>query len=343
MNALDSILFSSKGIGCRQAPNRVVANPVERNMGSEDGGVSDESLKVYEELARGRWGVVNVESTAATSNMGHRGPGAHALMLNCNTADSFRRLVDRFKNINQDALLFIQLSPGSFGLKEDLRAIPSEDITKAKLELVDAMLLAQQVGFDGVDCKQCHGSFPARLIARSNTRADEWGGSTVEARSQFVVQAVTKARNELTGKGLDEFIIGTRVSEIDVGNLVEILKVYESRLLFDFINVSISPLTNNAHAAFALSQSVKLMGIRSPVIASAGTDAISETHSFERVTDLMTGNLAPDFIGFGMQSIADPLMPMKLMRGEGHKVNWCNKCEGCIALFKNSKAVACVL
>jgi 2,4-dienoyl-CoA reductase-like NADH-dependent reductase (Old Yellow Enzyme family) len=85
------------------------------------------------------------------------------------------------------------------------------------------------------------------------------------------------------------------------------------------------------------------MGIGSPVIASAGTDAISETQSFDRVIDLMTGNLAPDFVGFGMQSIADPLMPLKLMRGEGHKVNWCNKCEGCIGEFKKSKAVVCVL
>jgi 2,4-dienoyl-CoA reductase-like NADH-dependent reductase (Old Yellow Enzyme family) len=338
----DGILFQPAAIGARVAPNRLVANPVERNMGGDDGGPSEEAISTYEELARGRWGVVFVESTAATAQMRYRGPGAHALILDRNTVGSFERLVERFKSANAEALLMIQLSPGAFGLDADAACLSYEDIETASAELREAILLAERAGFDGVDFKQCHGSLASRLIGKTNTRADEWGGTTVAEKAAFVTRTAVPVRRELADAGKNGFLIGTRVSELDLAYLRLMVGMYETQTPFDFINVSSSPLTNNAHALFALSQAVKLMGTTRPVIASGGTDAIFHTQSFQRVRDLMEGDLAPEFIGFGMQSLADPLMPAKLMDGRTDEIKWCNKCEGCVGLFSKAKAVVCV-
>ena len=78
-----------------------------------------------------------------------------------------------------------------------------------------------------------------------------------------------------------------------------------------------------------------------PIVCSGGTDATAEDRSLERVTDLLNRPLAPDFIGFGRQSIADPLFPRKTRDGDKESVRRCKKCNSCANLVFENKSVSC--
>ncbi len=46
----------------------------------------------------------------------------------------------------------------------------------------------------------------------------------------------------------------------------------------------------------------------------------------------LKSQLAPDFVGFGRQAIADPAIPEKLRQGRMDEINWCMRCNSCFRL-----------
>jgi len=343
MNTIKDSLFESVAVGSRVAANRFVVNPVERNNADTDGSPTDTTIDVYRRLAEGNWGIVIVESTTASEDPSHRGVGENGLLLNNRTFEGFRRLVEKFKIKNSETLLFLQLSPGNFGREEDINALSTEEIGTAQQALVTACILAEEAGFDGVDFKQCHDFLPARLLSKFNMRNDKWGGSSLNERSAFVRESIEQIRGHIKNRTGVDFIIGTRVSENDIAYLEKMIRLFETEVPFDFINISSfpSPYHFDANVLFPLSQTVKLMGTKLPVICSGGTDAIVEEKSLSRIYDLFAQRLAPDFIGFGRQSIADPLLPLKIKDDSIGKVRWCKKCSGCRELLHDQKIVFC--
>jgi 2,4-dienoyl-CoA reductase-like NADH-dependent reductase (Old Yellow Enzyme family) len=264
-------------------------------------------------------------------------------MLNADTADGFRMLVDSFRSTGSEALFIVQLSTGKYGSAEDHAGLSSDEILAAKRSLADACVLAAEAGFDGVDFKQCHDILPGRLLSRSNVREDRWGGSCLGERATFAREVVNEVRGRVRERGERRFIVGTRISETDVACLREMVLLFEKDLALDFINLSSYPwqYTFDANVLLPLSQTVKMMDPKAPVVCSGGTDATAGEGSLARVTDLLSRPLAPDFIGFGRQSVADPALPRKIMERRHDEVRWCRKCGGCTKLLFEQKPVRC--
>jgi 2,4-dienoyl-CoA reductase-like NADH-dependent reductase (Old Yellow Enzyme family) len=52
-------------------------------------------------------------------------------------------------------------------------------------------------------------------------------------------------------------------------------------------------------------------------------------HPVEQMRHVLHSRLAPDFVGFGRQAIADPLTPEKLRKNLSQEIDWCKRCFGC--------------
>jgi hypothetical protein len=48
-----------------------------------------------------------------------------------------------------------------------------------------------------------------------------------------------------------------------------------------------------------------------------------------------------DMVGLGRQSLADPLMPLKLMEGRESEIHYCTVCDNCLELLIQQSKVGC--
>jgi 2,4-dienoyl-CoA reductase-like NADH-dependent reductase (Old Yellow Enzyme family) len=214
------VLFSQHRVGPRLVRNRFVAQAMEASDAAADGGVSERALARYLRLARGRWGMVFVEATSVTPTSLARLDG---LQLNESTLPSFTNLVARFKEINPDGLLLIQLThsgglshpqtdrttstPGREGV---LRPLSGHEIERIRQQFIAAAHLAAEAGFDGIDFKVCHGYLGTELLRPANTRDDQWGGSFTN-RSRFWRTAIEEIQRGLL-RSWPDFILGSRMT-----------------------------------------------------------------------------------------------------------------------------------
>lgn len=367
------MLFSSCAIGAKIAPNRLVSQPMESNDGDIGGAASERTIARYQNLARGNWGIVVVESLAVM-------PGAAAcpygLVICRKTLDSFKRLVEAFKSVNNETLLFFQIthsglkSYSPFPLKsiwpddpEGRQSFSSDEIEKIRQAFVEGVLLAEEAGADGADFKLCHGYFGTEMLRPRNTRTDKWGGS-FENRLRFFREAMTEIQSRLTRH---DFVLGSRISMYEglrggcgtagpdelIEDLHETNQLIQcmDELGLDYVNVSAGdpkittamaiptkPSKEFVLAHFRYTKLAKKISGSLKVIGSAYSTLQREAHVYaeEHVRKGYT-----NFVGFGRQALADPLYPMKLQHGE--QVNYCIACSGCGRLIERQQHSGCVV
>jgi len=243
----------------------------------------------------------------------------------------FKRLVREVKEINPEIVLMIQLSTGSPGNGyQNFMKFPSEEISRLLAHMIKGGVLAAEAGFDGMDFKHCHGHLTFQLLREANTRRDEWGGETVKQRARFAIEAVQGIREGLAQAGKEDFMVGARVSEPEVANLLDIVEVLDKDLCMDFISVSSSTGMYNADTISVLTQVVKMAKPRAAVMQAGFTSYLAKDgNPLDKMREALQSKLAPDFVGFGRQAIADPLTPKKLAEGQFDEINWCKRCDGC--------------
>jgi 2,4-dienoyl-CoA reductase-like NADH-dependent reductase (Old Yellow Enzyme family) len=100
------------------------------------------------------------------------------------------------------------LVDGLFGIPADLPVITDAEIEALIEDFIRAAGRAQQIGFDFVDIKHCHGYFGHELLS-AHTRPGSYGGS-LENRTRFLREIVTGIRREFP-----ELNIGVRLSAFD--------------------------------------------------------------------------------------------------------------------------------
>ena len=200
----------------KTAPNRLVAQAMEINGATEDGRVTPEIVQRYVDLARGEWGIVFVEAISITPDHMARERG---LVISQDRLDGYKRLVDRFKKINDRSLILFQLTHSgrmSGDFSRPVSAYGDEDselpvLTEGELDAVtrdavSACVLARDAGADGVDLKACHGYLGGELLRPGNTRRDSYGGSA-ENRARMITESIREVKNLHP-----DFLVGTRVS-----------------------------------------------------------------------------------------------------------------------------------
>ncbi|MGB4406878.1 MAG: hypothetical protein WBI82_08480 [Sphaerochaeta sp.] len=365
-------LFTHATIGSRIAKNRFVSQPMEGNDANE-GKVSPRTLQRYKKLAQGNWGIIIVEALSINANSLAR---KNQLVLNESTLPSFKNLIAEMKTIDPDTLILLQITHSGrksgkdfshptalYAPKPDEHLLTTEEIQQIQNEFIHAVLLAEQTGADGVDFKLCHGYLGCEFLRPANIREDKWGGS-LENRTRFFREAIIAIRKELTS---DTFILGSRISYYEgirggcgtatpddpVEDLEEMDAVISmmAELNFDYINVSAgipgvtSEITRPTSTSkwfylhqFRYARRTRRFAGSMKVIGSAFS-VLQEDSLAAGVENIERGDI--DFVGWGRQTLADPLFPKKVLLQES--VDYCKLCSGCSRLMVKQEPVRCIM
>lgn len=209
-------------IGKKEAPNRIVFQPMECNDADATGDPSDLSIKRYRRFAEGGAGIIFTESLTITSESRAR---KSQLSITEQNAKGLELLIKEMREVNGDSLILFQLNQSGqlseaafskvisvYPTKDpDLHVLTAEEIDQIGDNFVKAAVIAKQVGADGIDFKHCHGYVCTEMIQPANTRNDPYGGS-FENRTRFFRETTRKMRDALDDAS---FLLGVRFNAYD--------------------------------------------------------------------------------------------------------------------------------
>ena len=304
----------------------------------------------------------------------------NAMIINKKNLDSIKRLVDAFREHNNQSLLLMQIThsgewSGSFSdivtltpeNKRSPRYVSADEIARIRDLFITGALLAEQAGIDGVDIKTCHGYLGGEMIRPGNTRNDGWGGS-FENRTRFLRETVQGIKG---GRKSDNFILGSRLSiyegirggcgtagpnEIveDISQMLDVIRLMDD-LDMDFVNISagIPALTGTItrptesskylalnHLRYAKTVKELIKNESRKLKVMGSAYSTYKAEAIDLAEEMLSRGYV-DLCGFGRQIFADPLMPKKLAAGEG--INWCVLCSGCSKLMIAQLNDGCIM
>ncbi len=203
------ILFQAINIGDKTVPNRLAVQPMEGFDSLNDGSPGELTFRRYKRYARGGSGMIWFEACSVMLD-GRSNP--HQLMISRSTLDGFKRLVDDTRDTALGAsgssnipYLVLQLThSGRYSKPEgkplgkyftknkylDPNSICSSLFSDNEIENIrdkyfEAMLLAEEAGFDAVDLKISHGYLLHEIMV-SYERKDSRFGGDYENRMSFI-------------------------------------------------------------------------------------------------------------------------------------------------------------
>ncbi|MEX0319526.1 MAG: FAD-dependent oxidoreductase [Ruegeria sp.] len=225
--------------------------------------------------------------------------------------------------------------------------LDEEGIEKQIGDIVNAAVLAQHAGYDGVEIMGSEGYFLNQfLVTHTNKRTDRWGGS-YENRMRLPIEVVRRTREAV---GTD-FIIIYRLSMIDLvpngsthDEVVQLAQEIE-KAGATIINTGIgwhearipTIATSVPRAAFAW-VTKKLMGkVSIPVITS---NRINTPEVAEQV--LATG--CADMVSLARPMLADAEFVAKAETGQADQIAPCIACnQACLDHTFNGKLTSCLV
>ncbi|MBR2957776.1 MAG: NADH:flavin oxidoreductase [Clostridia bacterium] len=228
-----SVLNTPIQIGKKAAPNRLACQAMEGCDGTADGSPDELTIRRYDRFAKGGAGVIWFEATAVMRE-GRANP--RQLWIHGNNIDQFKREVERIKQTavkenGFEPLIIMQATHSGRYSKPDgspapliaynnpifekdspidkSRIVTDEYIDTVKEALIEASLLAEKAGFDGVDIKACHRYLNCELLS-AYTREGRYGGS-LENRTRLLRESISGAK-EVCNK---DFIVSSRLNVYD--------------------------------------------------------------------------------------------------------------------------------
>lgn len=200
-------------IGNLSVQNRVVIQPMEGCDCNLDGSPSDLTRKKYLSFAQSGAGIIWFEANAVCKE---GRTNVRQMMLTDENADKFKALVSEVKKTSgelfgYEPICILQLTHSGRQsiipicayrnkLYEKTRSISDDNIAADEYldtlpeKYVKSAILAEKVGFDGVDVKCCHGYLFQELLSAYN-RTGKYGGN-LQNRSRLYIgtyKAVKKA------------------------------------------------------------------------------------------------------------------------------------------------------
>jgi len=255
--------------------------------------------------------------------------------------------------------------------------LSEEDVDQILDQFVLSAKIAHDVGADGVDLKLSHGYLGSQLLRPYNDRKWKYGGSWAN-RSRFAFELTERVVKEVNDPN---FLVGSKVSVwegfpggcgsagpdtavMDLTESIALAKGLEERGASYILQSAGSPsitlalsqpdkaIPDYAYLHHYFSKTLKdNLKPETVVIGSAYSifrDGKNNLQAVEREknTLLYWGDKnirdgVVDMVALGRQSLADPLIPAKLMAGEEKKVNWCTACDNCIELLIRQQNVGC--
>lgn len=251
------------------------------------------------------------------------------------------------------------------------------DIEKIMEQFVLATKIAHDCGADGIDFKLCHGYLGSQLLRPYNDRNWNYGGSW-QNRTRFAYETYERMVREVNDPN---FLIGSKVSIwegfpggqgsagsdtaiMDLTESLDLVKGLEERGASFIIVSAGSPsitlalsqpdrrIPDDAYLHHTFQKAVKdVLKPETVVIGSAysvfrnGQNNLMAVNR-EESSLVYWGNKnikdgVCDMIAIGRQSLADSLLPKKLLEGKEDEIDWCTACDNCIELLIRQRNVGC--
>ncbi len=254
-----------------------------------------------------------------------------------------------------------------------------DDIKHFINQFVEASKIAYDVGADGVDLKLCHGYLGSQLLRPWNDRKWKYGGPW-ENRSRFAFELIERVRNTINDP---KFLIGSKISMWegfpggfgtssprsgypDMTEPIALAKGLEERGANFIMQSAGSPSLTLAltqpdkkipdyvylHHYFSkilrdnLKKQTIVMGSAYSIFSNGKNNLRAlepEEKTFLYWADKNIREGIVDMVALGRQSLADPLIPEKLISGREKEVNWCTACDSCIEFLIRQSPVGCAI
>jgi 2,4-dienoyl-CoA reductase-like NADH-dependent reductase (Old Yellow Enzyme family) len=255
-----------------------------------------------------------------------------------------------------------------------------EVLTEEELdEIMDKFVLsakiAYEAGADGIDMKLCHGYLGSQILRPYNDRPWKYGGKW-ENRRQFAFDLFERIQSAVNDK---DFLIGAKVSAwegfpggfgsagidtpvLDLTEPIDLIKGLEERGAHYFIQSAGSPsITINLtqvdkqapyfaylHPTFAkafkdnLKPETVVIGSNYSIYGKGNKGLFGlEDSSLLTMGAKFVEQGVNDMIGLGRQSLADPLLPLKLREEKAAEIKYCTACDNCLELLIQQSKIGC--
>ncbi len=227
------------------------------------------------------------------------------------------------------------------------KAITEEEIEKQINDFVNASVLAQKAGYDGVEIMGSEGYFINQfIVTHTNQRSDTWGGA-YENRMRLPVEVVKQVREKVG----ENFIIVYRLSMLD---LLEDGSTYDEVIALgkaieeagaSIINTGIgwhearipTIATKVPRAAFTWVTAKVRKALSIPLVTS------NRINTPEVAEDILSRGDA-DMISMARPLLADPDFVIKAEENRADEINTCIGCnQACLDHVFEGKAVSCLV
>ncbi len=230
---MQTVLESPLKIYNQTIPNRIVFHPMEGCDGTPEGAVDELTRRRYLRFAGSGAGIIWFEATAVCAE-GRANP--RQLFLNENTKDSFKALIKEVKELSLkengfEPVIIVQLThSGRFskpngtpepivayrnalwekGKEDQPYVIATDDYCKTIPEkYFKAAKLSEEVGFDGIDVKCCHGYLFNEFLS-AKEREGIYGGS-LENRTRLYFDCIDAVKEAVS----ENVFVTTRLNACD--------------------------------------------------------------------------------------------------------------------------------
>ncbi len=227
-----SILFEPASIGKLALKNRIVRSAFMENMATPDGLPTDDTLRLYERLARGGVGLI-ITGMAYVNRMGRGQPLQHGAHIDA-MIPAWRRITDSVHQLGGKIAMQIvhcgrQANPKALDGRRAVapsaapnlyyltrpRSMTRDEIVQTIKDFGDAAVRVKEAGFDAVQIHGAHGYLVSSFFSPlTNRRRDEWGGDAAR-RFRFPAEVYNSIRRSvgfdfpvLFKMNADDFICG---------------------------------------------------------------------------------------------------------------------------------------
>ncbi|HHW46138.1 MAG TPA: NADH:flavin oxidoreductase [Clostridiales bacterium] len=388
-----NVLSSPVQVGGKTIANRLVCQPMEGCDGTYDGRPGELTLRKYRRLAAGGAGLIWLEAVAVQ-------PDAKAnprqLCINKNNIDSFKHLVEEIKQTGfkangfEPVVIMQATHSGRYSKPREIiaynhpileankpissdRIITDEQLDTVKENLINAAVLAQESGFDGVDIKCCHRYLLNELLSAYN-RTGRYGGS-FENRTRMIVESIQGAMQSCRSG----FLVTSRLNVYDGFEYPYGFGVNpESGLIPDFtepilliqklrdmgvklLNITMGNPYYNPHVnrPFAVggykAEEYPLEGVARMLngtrLIQKAVPEVKMVASGLTFLGTVSPNVAAGFIedggfalaGFGRMILAYPDFANDIFKGRLKREKCCIACSKCTQIMRNGGTPGCVV
>ena len=310
-----------------------------------DGHITEEGLKIYEELAKNEIGTI-FTGTAVVSDYNAFQDNPEFRMDKDEYIEEYKKLTSLVHKYNTNIMIqLIHNGMNTFSndekiygpskgklLNQDRNSVEltKEDILRIENDFVNAAIRSKKAGFDGIEIHSGHLYLLSEFLTpKYNKRTDEYGGND-ENRARMLVEIIKKIRKAIG----DDIVLSVKIdSENDENDgiteegFLTACKLAEKAGI-DMIQVSGFKWTRERpkngpyyfEAAKKLAEVVKI-----PVLLIGGIKSYDEA-------EYILNNSNIEYIGLSRALLCEPDLVKKWKNGDKKKAN-CVSCNNCLKDF----------